>query len=131
MNIQEILKENNKRVTTERILIFNFLETKHLFSYNDILNNFKTIWRASVFRTLQLFLELWVIKKVDLWDKVMTYEINNLDHAHEHMKCKKCNSITNFNADDIYKKLFQEAKKIWFEIKSNNIWILWTCKKCL
>lgn len=131
MNITNILKENNKRVTPERIIIFDFLETKHIFTYNDIIINFKNIWRASVFRTLNLFLELWVIRKVEIWEKVMTYELNDKNHHHEHMKCASCNSIISFHSDNICKKIFAEAKKIWFEIKSHNIWVLWTCKNCL
>ena len=43
MNIQKILKEHNNRITPERIAIFDFLQTKHLFTYNDIIENFNTI----------------------------------------------------------------------------------------
>lgn len=131
MNIENILKENNNRVTPERITIFNFLKTKHIFTYNDIENRFKNIWRASIFRTLNLFLKLGVIRKVEIWDKVMTYELNDEKDHHEHMKCEKCNSIISFVSDDICKKIFGEAKKIWFKIKAHNIWVLWICKNCL
>lgn len=131
MNIEKILKENNNRVTPERIAVFNFLKTKHIFTYNDIMENFKELWRSSIFRTLNLFLELWVIRKVDIWENIMTYELNDENHHHEHMKCNNCNSIISFHSDNICKKIFEEAKKIWFEIKSHNIWIVGTCKKCL
>jgi len=130
MNIKNILQKNNNRVTFERISIFNFLKTKHIFSYNDIINNFENISRASIFRTLNLFLELSVIRKVEIGEKIMTYELNDENH-HEHMKCSSCNSIISFNSENICTKIFDEAKKIWFEIKSHNIWVLWTCKKCL
>jgi len=131
MNIEKILKENNNRITPERISIFNFLKTKHIFTYNDIMDNFKELWRSSIFRTLNLFLDLWVIRKVDIWENIMTYELNDENHHHEHMKCNKCNSIITFHSDNICKKIFEEAKKIWFEIKSHNIWIVGTCKNCL
>jgi len=58
MDIIQILKDDNNRVTPERVAIYTFLETKHLFTYNDIIDNFSSISRASVFRTLNLFLEL-------------------------------------------------------------------------
>ena len=131
MEIENILRENNNRITPERITLFSFLKTKHIFTYKDIVSNFKNIWRASVFRTLNLFLELWIIRKVELWAKTMTYEINDEKHHHEHMKCEKCNSVISFESDSICKKIFNEAKNIWFEIKSHNIWIIWTCKNCL
>jgi len=131
MKIEEILKENNNRITPERVTIFNFLKTKHIFTYNDITSNFENIWRSSVFRTLNLFLSLWVIRKVEIWWKVMSYEINDENQHHEHMKCEKCNSIISFDSDNICKRIFDEAKKIWFQIKSHNIWVLGICNKCL
>ena len=131
MNIEEILKENNNRVTPERISIFDFLKTKHIFSYNDINSNFEKIWRASIFRTLNLFLDLWIIRKVDIWEKTMSYEINDEKHHHEHMKCSNCNKIISFDSGNICNKLFLEAEKIWFKIKTHNIWIVWTCENCL
>jgi Fe2+ or Zn2+ uptake regulation protein len=46
------------------------------------------------------------------------------------MKCEKCDSIISFESDYICKKIFGEAKKIWFKIKTHNIWVLWICKNC-
>lgn len=129
--MENILKENNNRITPERIAIFNFLKTKHIFTYNDIIYNFKNIWRASAFRTLNLFLELWIIRKVEVWERAMTYELNNEIHHHEHMKCSNCNSIISFYSDTICKKIFKEAKKLWFTVTSHNIWVIGTCKNCL
>ncbi len=131
MNIEKILKDNKNRVTPERIAIFNFLKTKHLFTYNDITKNFSNIWRSSIFRTLNLFLDIWVIRKVDIWDNTSTYELNDHNHHHEHMKCSNCNDIISFHSDKICNQIFEEAKKLWFEIKQHNIWIVWTCKKCI
>lgn len=131
MNIENILKSNNNRITPERLKLFKFISKKHIFTYNDLMNNFKNIGRASVFRTLNLFLEIWVIRKIGVWENIMTYELNDENHHHEHMKCSNCNSIISFESDSICKKLFEEAKAIWFKIKSHNIWIVWTCKNCL
>jgi len=131
MDIEKILREKQNRVTPERVAIFDFLKTKHIFTYNDIMKNFKDIWRSSVFRTLNLFLSLWIIRKLDLWDNIMSYELNDEKHHHEHMKCCKCNNIITFNSENICKKIFEEAKKMWFEIKSHSIWVVGTCKNCL
>jgi len=42
----------------------------------------------------------------------MSYEINDEEHHHEHMKCEKCDSIISFASENICKKIFSEAKKI-------------------
>ena len=131
MNIENILKENKNRVTHERVAIFDFLKSKHIFTYSDIDKHFEDVSRASIFRTLNLFLSLWVIRKVEVWDKTMTYEINDESHHHEHMKCEKCNCIISFDSDSICSRIFCEARKIWFEVKSHNIWVIGICKSCL
>jgi len=58
MNIEKILKEHSLRVTQERVDIFQHICGCHIFSCNDLLEKFPDIGRASVFRTLKLFLEL-------------------------------------------------------------------------
>jgi Fe2+ or Zn2+ uptake regulation protein len=131
MKIENFLKQNAKRITPERIAIFEFLQTQHIFTYNDIILHFSDISRASVFRTLNLFFELGVIRKVEIGEKTMTYELNNETHHHEHMKCNKCGVLINFPSESICEQIFKEAKKIGFEIKSHNIGIMGICKNCL
>ncbi len=130
MNIKNILKEHNKSFTTEREEIFNFMSEKHIFCSQDILSKFKEIGRASIFRTINLFLELWIVRRVSLWEKQETYELNGSNH-HEHMKCEKCGDIIHFESESICKKIFDEAKKIWFQINEHHIWVIGTCKKCI
>lgn len=131
MDIQNILRDNNNRVTPERVAIFDFLKTKHIFTHNDIAHNFADIGRASIFRTLNLFLELWVIRKVEVWEKGTSYEINDKNNQHEHMKCSDCDTVVSFDSDNIYAKIFDEAKKVGFEIESHHIWVLGKCKDCI
>ena len=131
MNIQKILKLHDKSITKERIDIFLFLETKHIFSANDILLAFPKLWRASIFRTINLFLEIGVIRSVFLWEKQETYEVIHENHHHEHMKCEKCNKIISFESHEICEKILWLAKEKWFIVKMHNIGIIWTCRNCL
>lgn len=130
MNFEKKLKENWKKITTERKEIFDFIEKRHIFDSNDILKNFENIWRASVFRTINLFLEIWIIRKVKTskdWD---SYEIINEKHSHEHMECIKCWEIKSFESENIYKEIIEKAEKLGFEIEDKIINISWKCKKC-
>ncbi len=131
MEIENILKENKKSITKERIDIFSFILKKHLFSANDLISNFKDLWRASVFRTLNLFIDLWVLRRISLGERWDFYELNEESHHHEHLRCEKCSSIINFESEDICKKIFDEAGKYWFKIKEHSINVVWTCKNCL
>ncbi len=130
MNIEDVLKNAGKRITPERKAIFEFLEKKHIFSSADILENFPHLWRASIFRTLNLFLEIGILRRVYMWEKWESYEINEQANHHEHMVCQKCKSILNFDSENICKKIFEEAEKMGFSIKEHSVNILWICKKC-
>jgi len=131
MNIESILRKHKKSVTQERIDIFYYIKSNHMFCANDIILQFSEIWRASIFRTIKLFLEIWIIRRLYLSDKEEVYELNKSSNHHEHMKCEKCWDIINYESEKICKKIFNEAKKIWFNIREHNIWVIWTCKKCI
>ena len=130
MNIEKILKDHKKRITNERIEIFDFISKKHIFDANDIINNFKNIWRASVFRTINLFLEIWIIRKIKSTKNGDSDEIVDKKHSHEHMECEDCWEILSFGSEDIYKNLEEEAKKLGFKIEDKSINISGKCKKC-
>ena len=132
MDIKNILKSKGKSLTNERLEIFSFIEEKHIFSAWDILNNFNDISRASVFRTINMFLEIWIIRRISLGNKLEQYELNHEGHNHhEHMKCEACECVISFDSNSVCLKLFQEAKKLWFSISEHSISIFWKCNNCI
>ncbi|PZM86571.1 hypothetical protein DLH72_00685 [Candidatus Gracilibacteria bacterium] len=130
MNIKNILKKNKKRITSERIEIFKFISKKHIFDSNDILKNFENIGRASVFRTINLFLELGIIRVIKKDKSGDSYEIVDEKHSHEHMECGDCGDILNFESEKIYKEITKNAEKLGFKIENKIINISGKCKKC-
>jgi Fe2+ or Zn2+ uptake regulation protein len=46
------------------------------------------------------------------------------------MKCSNCWNIISFGSEDICKKIFEKAKKIWFQIHEHSVSLIGTCKKC-
>lgn len=130
MNIEEILKSHWKSITEERKEIFSFIQTKHIFSAQEILEQFPKLGRASIFRTIRLFLEIGILRRLTLGERSETYEINETEHHHEHMKCTVCQKIMSFGSHDICKKIFEEAKKQGFIIQEHSLSILGKCQKC-
>ena len=131
MNIENILKQHWKSITEERKEIFRFLETRHIFSAQEVLEQFPALGRASVFRTIRLFLEIGVLRRLILGERWESYEINNSGHHHEHMKCTLCQSIMSFDSHGICRKIFEEARKQGFAIQEHSLSILGTCQKCI
>ena len=127
MDIKAILLENGKRVTNERILLFCFIKKTHIFTARSLQNCFPNIGRASIFRTLRLFNDIWIIRKIGK----ESYEINDGENHHEHMKCEKCNTLFSFDSHSICSQIFRQAERLGFRIKSHNVWVTGVCKNCL
>ena len=132
MNIENILKKAQKKVTPERVQLFESMMQKHLFESKDLVKLFPNIGRASIFRTVKLFCEIWAIRRVYLWDGHESYEVECCDkHHHEHMKCNTCGDIMSFDSENICNKIFQQAKKMGFHISEHSVSIMGTCKNCI
>jgi len=131
MNIEGLLKKWAKSCTKERKEIFDYFKKEHIVSSGNVIEYFEwTIWRASVFRTLKLFQELWIIRTVQTALKWESYELNHSDHHHEHFNCSDCWECISFESQALCKQIFDEAKKIGFKIQEHNIGVFGTCKNC-
>lgn len=130
MELQKILKENWYSLTKERIDIFEYIKNSSFFNANDLLNRFCDIWRASVFRIINLFLKLGIIRRINLWDKIETYEYIDEKSHNEYIKCRICWSVIPFECNDICKKIVKEAEKKWFKVEEHSIWVFWVCQNC-
>jgi len=106
------------------------MNKKHIFTANDIVENFSNIGRASIFRSIKLFSELGVIRKIQVGSNAESYEVEHSHNHHEHMTCNSCGSIINFMSENICKKIFSEAKKLWFKISEHSIGVFGTCNNC-
>lgn len=132
MEIQEKLKDSWKKVTPERVELYAWMKNRHLFSAADIQKDFSHIGRASIFRSLKLFCEIWALRKVNLWESAESYEVECCaDCRHEHMKCTICGNIVNFTSDIISGQIFAQAKKLGFHIDEHSLSVFGTCKKCI
>lgn len=131
MKLETILKKHNLRITKERVDIFDFIQNHHLFSANDILKNTENIGRASIFRTLKIFLEIWVIRKVAIGNGSEMYEYHKEWFHHEHISCDECGKIESFEIPNICEKIAEEARKKWFEVKNHSVNIVGTCENCV
>ncbi len=69
MDIERLLKSHGKSVTPERKAIFEGMSGLRLFRVKDLLAMFPNTGRASVFRTVQLFAEMGLLRKLSFGDR--------------------------------------------------------------
>ncbi|MEG0355956.1 MAG: Fur family transcriptional regulator, partial [Lachnospiraceae bacterium] len=112
---KEMLKEKGLKVTNQRLLVLQVLEEnadRHMAAediYELVREDYPDIGLATVYRTVQLLLEMQLVDKINLDDGCVRYEIGHLfdgevKHHHHHLICKTCGKVTPFE-DDLLEEL--------------------------
>lgn len=138
---KKILKENGLKVTTQRVLILEVLSQspdRHLTAeeiYELVKEDYPEIGLATVYRTIQLLLELNLIDKINLDDGYVRYEIGqmgeNKKHHHHHLICLDCGEVFSFE-DDLLDKLEKRILETTsFKVTDHEVKLFGYCKSCL
>ncbi len=137
----KILKKHGLKVTNQRILLLEVLAGcphKH-FTAEEIYETVKEacpeIGLATVYRTMQLFLELHLIDRVNLDDGYTRYEIGNINgedtkHHHHHLICLNCGKVLSFE-DDLLEDLENKiTETMGFKIVDHEVKLYGYCVDC-
>lgn len=86
---------------------------------------------ATIYRTLQLFDECGLIKKLNFGDGCYRYELSEDEkHQHHHLVCLNCGDVFEFD-DDLLEELENKiTKKDNFIVVDHMVKILGYCNKC-
>lgn len=139
---RKILKEKGLKVTTQRVLVLEVLSgcpNRHLTA-EDIFElvkvDYPEIGLATVYRTIQLLLELHLIDRINLDDGCVRYEIGDLSeketkhHHHHHLICLGCGSILSFQ-DDLLEELEGKiSETTGFQVCNHEVKLYGYCEKC-
>lgn len=135
---KKLIKNKGYEFTIQkRILLLEMINANTHLSVKQIYEKIKdkNIGLATVYRSLKIFSELGIVKKINI-DDINYYEIKILSGKplHIHFKCNKCNSIIdvdNLELDLSYIKLnkkIEEENNL--EIHDVDITLTGLCSKC-
>ncbi len=136
-----LLRERGLKVTNQRIGVLETLAAypdKHLTAeeiYDKVKQEYPEIGLATVYRTIQLLLELHLIDKISLDDGCVRYEIAHLDsdttkHRHHHLVCLSCGNVFSFE-DDLLEELENKIKeKTDFRVVNHEVKLYGYCREC-
>lgn len=140
-SFKQILKEKGLKVTKQRILVLEALassEDKHLTAeeiYEIVKADFPEIGLATVYRTIQLLVELDLVESIQLGDGYVRYEIGTLEgeetHHHHHLICLACGRIISFRddlLDELEARIMESAS---FQVINHEVKLYGYCKECL
>lgn len=135
---EEKLRDRELKMTPQRRATLNvFLEnpSKHLSTeeiYSLVKEKFPDIGIATVYRTLQLFDENDIIKKLNFGDGCFRYELSQEEdkHSHHHLMCLSCGRVFEFDEDllDELEKEIEQRNN--FEIVDHVVKFIGYCSEC-
>ena len=110
---ENLLRGKGLKVTAQRIAVLSVLSEKpdsHLTAeeiYDLVKVSSPDIGLATVYRTIQILLELKIIDRIYLDDGYVRYEMGHVyededSHHHHHLICVKCGRVMSFQGDRIF-----------------------------
>ena len=139
---RQMLKEKGLKVTNQRLLVLEVLaenRDRHMTAediYEMVKEDYPEIGLATIYRTVQLLLEMQLVDRINLDDGCARYEIGELflgeaKHHHHHLICKTCGKVLPFK-DDLLEELeghIEEATG--FHVLDHELKFYGQCKECL
>ncbi len=132
------LKEEGLKITSQRKDIYNFLiknKEKHMSAeeiQREIEKENPSLGIATIYRTLQLFVDSGLAMKHDFDDGKSRYELNTNDsiHNHHHLICQKCGKIIEVKLDLMEELEKQIETHYEFDIRNHIVKVYGICKNC-
>lgn len=137
---KQLLKDKGLKVTNQRVLVLETLAScpgKHLTAeeiYELVKVDCPEIGLATVYRTIQMLLELHLVDKIHLDDGYVRYEIGSAGgaakHHHHHLICLSCGKVISFE-DDLLEELEKKiTDKEGFFVVDHEVKLYGHCKEC-
>lgn len=129
-DIIQIFKENNLKLTLQRINIYSYLRsTCEHPTVDTIYKNIKeiipTISLATVYKTLNTLVDYGLVKMINVCEENFRYDANI--NLHGHIKCTNCNKIEDLHLNN---NLITSLEIENYDIKNFDLFLYGTCKNC-
>lgn len=133
MQLSTQLKKSGYKLTPARLAILEVLERSHAHpSHDQILEEAKKIYpnvsRATVYRTMELLVELNVVRSLYLSDP--TQRFVSAFGGHHHLVCNSCGKTIEFDRCMIEGISQELSEKYGFQIQSHLLELHGLCADC-
>lgn len=138
--VKDLLREKGLKVTSQRLMVLNILSAhgdEHLTVeeiYDLAKEESPEIGLATIYRTVQVLLELHVIEKVTFDDGFARYELNGeetgLGHRHHHAICTQCGKVYSLETDLLDTLEKQVFESLGFEVTDHEVKLYGLCSAC-
>jgi len=129
------LRQRGLKFTPERQTILQaILGSEEHFEAEDLLVQLRQegirIGKATIYRTLPLLVDCGILRRLFFGDNRAHYEHGFGPTPHDHMICKKCGRIIEFDSTEVLRLREQLAGRFAFQASSHRFQIAGTCSDC-
>lgn len=138
-----MLKEKGLKVTHQRLLVLQVLaehQDQHMTAediYELVKEDYPEIGLATIYRTVQLLLEMQLVDRIQLNDGCVRYEIGDLldeqeghHHHHHHLICTECGKVLAFRNDLLEDLEAHIETRTGFQVLDHELKFYGICKEC-
>ena len=133
---QEFLQSRGKRMTEPRRILVEHVFSRHEHFDADTLieqlapkGKLGHVGRATVYRTLNEFVDAGLLKKFEL-DGRAVYEHDYGYPQHDHLYCRKCQKLVEFKCDELVAIRDAVAHEQGFRVSGHRFIITGVCPQC-
>jgi Fe2+ or Zn2+ uptake regulation protein len=133
LNYKQLLRSHKLKVTPGRIKILTYLHNaKKPLSIKEISKAIgsKSMDQATIYRTLENFKTLGLVKLVNFQKDFAYYELADSDH--HHLVCQNCGRVENFegcNSESLIRQALKQSKHFSF-VNEHSLELFGLCKTC-
>jgi Fur family ferric uptake transcriptional regulator len=127
-----LLKANNERVTSPRLIIFRQLlrGSPIPMAKLRVKSALDGVDTATVYRTIALFTRLGLVQEIGVGSRRLLELTDNFGSHHHHFWCTKCGKIVNFDDNHLEATLDALASRLDISIESHQLEISGICNAC-
>lgn len=139
-DFKKILKKKGLKITRQRLVVLEVLAEnpqEHLTAeeiYDRVKAENPDIGLATVYRTVQLLLELELIDRINLDDGFVRYEIGDTQdcehHRHHHLICLRCGRVSAFQKDMLEALETGVEAALGFRVTDHEVKLYGICRDC-
>lgn len=131
---REVLRERGLKSTVQRLAVVHVLHTsRKSLSVGEIHDEVKkmlgTTGLATIYRTLEMFEDLGLVKRLHFPDGGHGYAFSQGEHVH-HMVCVDCRGVFDFPECPVESFDYASVEKQGFRVKDHFVQLFGQCVKC-
>lgn len=139
---RKMLREKGLKVTNQRLLVLEVLAAhrdRHMTAediYELVREDYPEIGLATIYRTVQLLLEMQLVGRISFDDGCARYEIGEFydgeeRHHHHHLVCRTCGQVIPFKDDLLDELESRIEKEMGFHVLDHELKFYGQCQECL